>query len=61
LPPIRFDCGTSDLLISYNRALHKKMENAGMLHHYEEHPGGHDWPYWSRHIVETLKFFAANL
>lgn len=61
LPPLRFDCGTNDLLINYNRALHKKMDKEGMLHHYQENPGGHEWTYWSEHIIETLKFFAANL
>lgn len=61
LPPVRFDCGTGDLLINYNRSLHKKMEKEGMLHHYEEYPGGHEWAYWSEHIVQSLKFFAANL
>ena len=60
-PPIRFDCGTSDLLINYNRSLHKKMEREGILHAYQENPGGHEWSYWSRHIIESLKFFAANL
>lgn len=61
LPPIRFDCGTSDLLINYNRELHKKMEREGMLHVYEEYPGGHEWPYWSEHVITTLKFFASQL
>ncbi|HVW98407.1 MAG TPA: alpha/beta hydrolase-fold protein [Mucilaginibacter sp.] len=61
LPPIRFDCGTSDLLINYNRSLHKKMDKEGMLHIYEEHTGGHEWSYWSKHIVESLRFFARYL
>jgi putative tributyrin esterase len=61
LPPIRFDCGVGDILINYNRALHKKMEKHGIFHQYEEHPGGHDWPYWAKHIITSLKFFAANL
>ena len=61
LPPIRFDCGSDDLLINYNRDLHKKMEKEGIPHVYEEYPGGHGWPYWSEHIVTSLKFFAAQL
>ncbi|SHM99269.1 S-formylglutathione hydrolase FrmB [Mucilaginibacter sp. OK098] len=61
LPPVRFDCGTSDLLINYNRSLHKKMDKEGMLHLYEEHPGGHEWTYWARHITQSLKFFASYL
>lgn len=61
LPPIRFDCGTSDLLINHNRELHRKMEKEGILHIYEEYPGGHEWPYWSEHVITTLKFFAEQL
>jgi putative tributyrin esterase len=61
LPPLRFDCGSNDLLINYNRSLHKKLELAGILHTFEENPGGHEWSYWSKHIIGTLKFFAANL
>jgi putative tributyrin esterase len=61
LPPIRFDCGTSDLLINYNRSLHKKMEKENIFHVYEEYPGGHEWSYWSIHIIKSLEFFAANL
>jgi len=61
LPPVRFDCGTNDLLINYNRSLHKKLEKAGIPHVYEENPGGHEWLYWSKHVMQSLKFFAANL
>ena len=61
LPPIRFDCGTADLLINYNRSLHKKMEKEEIPHIFEEHPGGHEWAYWSKHIIQSLKFFADNL
>ncbi|HVV53911.1 MAG TPA: alpha/beta hydrolase-fold protein [Mucilaginibacter sp.] len=61
LPPLRFDCGSGDLLIKYNRELHEKMEKAGLLHVYEEYPGGHEWPYWSKHIIDSLKFFAGKL
>lgn len=39
LPPIRFDCGISDLLINYNRELHIKMRQLNLLHEYEEYPG----------------------
>jgi putative tributyrin esterase len=61
LPPIRFDCGTGDLLIKYNRDLHQKMEKEGIPHIYEEYHGGHDWPYWSDHIITSLEFFAGHL
>jgi putative tributyrin esterase len=61
LPPVRFDCGMNDLLIRYNRDLHKKMEQASMPHIYEENGGGHEWSYWAKHVVATLQFFAAQL
>jgi putative tributyrin esterase len=61
LPPVKFDCGTDDLLISYNRDLHSKMEQAGIPHIYEEHSGGHQWAYWAKHVAGTLKFFASHL
>ncbi|WP_295669928.1 alpha/beta hydrolase-fold protein [uncultured Mucilaginibacter sp.] len=61
LPPLRFDCGTDDLLINYNRILHKKMVKEGIPHHFEEHTGSHEWAYWSKHIISSLKFFAAYM
>ncbi|MDB5122787.1 MAG: xynZ 2 [Mucilaginibacter sp.] len=61
LPLVRFDCGVNDLLIKYNRILHTKLAAEGIPHIYEEHPGGHEWPYWARHIIDSLKFFAQTL
>jgi putative tributyrin esterase len=57
LPPLRFDCGTSDLLIEENRALHRALEEHGIRHRYEEFPGSHEWPYWQTHVEDTLRFF----
>lgn len=61
LPPIRFDCGTSDQLIAYNRELHRQLEQQGIAHVYEEYAGGHEWDYWKKHIGESLRFFARQL
>lgn len=61
LPPIRFDCGTSDVLIDNNRELHWLMHQQDMPHVYEEYPGGHEWPYWEKHISKSLLFFAKLL
>jgi S-formylglutathione hydrolase FrmB len=61
LPPFRFDCGTEDWLIGPNRALHAALEEAGVEHEYVENPGAHDWPYWERHIEDTLMFFGGLL
>ncbi len=57
LPPLRIDCGTQDPLLAYNRTLHTALNNAGIAHHYEEHPGGHEWPYWEARLPATLGFF----
>jgi S-formylglutathione hydrolase FrmB len=60
LPPIRFDCGTSDALIEENRTLHRELGARGVPHVYEEFPGGHEWPYWELHLADTLRFFAQS-
>lgn len=56
-PRIRFDCGTEDPLLGANRELHKGLTSAGIPHVYEEFPGGHEWPYWEKHLEKTLRFF----
>jgi len=53
----RFDCGTDDLLIEYNRELHQKLNNANISHIYEEFEGKHEWCYWEEHIKDTLVHF----
>lgn len=57
LPPFRFDCGLDDPLLVPNRVLHEELVKLGINHTYEEYPGGHEWPYWARHIETTLLFF----
>ncbi|NNE78480.1 MAG: esterase family protein [Pricia sp.] len=57
LPKIRFDCGSEDELIQYNRELHSAMEASGIEHIYQEFTGAHEWQYWQDHIKDTLLFF----
>jgi len=57
LPQFRFDCGSEDILIEYNRQLHLDLEKHQIPHTYKEFPGGHSWDYWAAHIGETLLFF----
>ncbi|MGI9550185.1 MAG: alpha/beta hydrolase [Aurantibacter sp.] len=57
LPKIRFDCGLSDALLSYNRKLHQQLNQHAVPHSYVESPGDHDWAYWEEHIMDTLLFF----
>jgi len=61
LPPFRFDCGREDILLEGNRELHKALVAAGVPHTYEEFSGGHQWPYWTEHLEDTLRFFEASL
>jgi S-formylglutathione hydrolase FrmB len=61
LPPLRFDCGTEDQLIEFNRELSRALRRAGIPHTYEEFPGGHSWPYWETHLEDMLRFFAAQI
>ena len=57
LPPFRFDCGSEDILIEYNRQLHADLKKHGIPHIYKEFSGEHSWDYWAEHIGETLLFF----
>jgi len=57
LPRLRFDCGSEDELISGNRLLHQQLTEARIDHIYEEFSGGHEWPYWERHLADGLRFF----
>jgi len=57
LPPLRFDCGSEDHLVEHNRQLHRDLTLHQVPHTYEEFPGEHEWPYWERHVAESLRFF----
>ena len=61
LPPLRFDCGRSDVLIEANRKLHGELTEKGIPHSYEEFDGEHNWDYWRVHVKETLRFFSGLL
>jgi putative tributyrin esterase len=57
LSPFRFDCGYDDILIDHNRRLHQALIAHQIPHQYEEFSGGHEWPYWEKHVVDSLVFF----
>ncbi|MEM1260532.1 MAG: alpha/beta hydrolase-fold protein, partial [Bacteroidota bacterium] len=61
LPDLRFDCGRNDDLIEGNRLLHQQLLDLEIPHSYEEFEGGHEWPYWQKHVEKTFRFFNANL
>ena len=58
---VRFDCGTDDHLIQYNRQFHAYLEGIGLDHQYAEYPGEHTWDYWDVHVQETLAFVMKNV
>ena len=58
---LRFDCGTEDGLLEVNRRFHAHLAKLRIDHEYAEHPGGHDWGYWDRHVRETLAFVVRHL
>lgn len=55
LPVLSLDCGTEDGLIDTNRRFHAHLETLGVAHNYTEHPGGHTWDYWDRHVQTALQ------
>lgn len=61
LPPLRFDCGSEDVLIEHSRTLHRELNHAGIPHVYQEFTGGHTWDYWHEHLADSLRFFAQTL
>lgn len=61
LPPLRFDCGSTDQLVEFNRVLHNRLSDLAIAHLYEEYPGAHEWTYWEQHIGKSLLFFARQL
>jgi putative tributyrin esterase len=61
LPPLRFDCGTSDSLLGANRALHEALVARGIEHVYQEFDGEHNFAYWEKHLPDTLRFLESIL
>jgi S-formylglutathione hydrolase FrmB len=54
---ILIDCGTEDMVIGMNRAMHEKLLKLKIPHEYIERPGKHDWNYWNTAIDTQLFFF----
>ncbi len=57
LPPLRFDCGSDDLLIEYNRQLASSLDEEEISHQFKEVPGRHSWDYCHEHLGNSLMFF----
>ena len=61
LPTIYLCCGSDDLLVDQNRALHEALRAGGVEHEWVESPGGHDWGYWRAQLPDVLRFLARAL
>jgi len=57
IPPIRFDCGASDELITGNRKLHQYLLQRNINHKFDELEGSHEWSYWEKNVRKTFEFF----
>jgi putative tributyrin esterase len=51
-------CGTEDFLLSQNRALRDCLTPLGFDYLYEEAAGNHDWAFWDKMILRTLRWLA---
>ncbi len=54
---ITFDCGTEDMVLGMNRAMHDKLLKLKIPHDYTERPGKHDWAYWNNAVDYQMLFF----
>jgi len=61
LPSLRIDCGSADFLIEDNREFHERLDELGVPHEYEEHPGEHNWDFWDTHVQAALRFHCRAL
>lgn len=53
-PKLFLCCGTEDVLLGDNRALHQHLDAVHYEHIYEEGPGAHEWGYWDANIQRVL-------
>lgn len=55
-PALFVTCGTDDVLLADNEALHGHLTKLGIEHEYHTEPGGHEWALWDRHVDRFLRF-----
>ena len=61
LPYFYLDCGTEDLLISFNQQFAALLREKKISHEYRELPGDHNWAYWDQQVREILRIAAQKL
>ncbi len=50
--------GDHDRMLAMNRAFHQALKTAGIAHHYEERPGGHDMDYVAGALPGSFAFLS---
>ena len=55
LPFMYVDCGTEDLLITFNKDFGNILLEKKIPHEFRELPGIHDWKFWDNSIKEFLE------
>ena len=61
MPALMIDVGTQDTYADQSRDFHATLERLGVAHTYAERPGAHDWNYWRRHAVESLRWIGGRI
>jgi putative tributyrin esterase len=60
-PALFVDVGAADGLADQSRAFRWELQRAGLRVDYAEWPGTHDWDYWRRHALDSLRWLARQL
>jgi S-formylglutathione hydrolase FrmB len=61
MPALLVDCGVDDPFLVQSRAFRDAMAARGVPVEYAEHPGGHTWDYWRRHVATSAAWLATRL
>lgn len=56
LPKVYLACGTEDDLYKWDHAFYEELQELGYEVTWKEIPGGHDWDFWDRMILDVLNW-----
>jgi enterochelin esterase-like enzyme len=57
---IWLDRGLDDFAGPNLDLMHERLNERGLAHEYQVQPGAHNNQYWSQHVLDYLRFYAAN-
>lgn len=57
LPYLYLDCGLEDGFLATNREFAEILLSKKIPHQYRQLPGGHNWEYWDRQVMEVLRVY----